>query len=119
IWHLRTALRKAVPRMRQLRTDLHTSLLSLLSLLPDADWDLVRPLMNSGQKGRNDALELAAELLSLESEIRGGPGAIHSSRHALAILAGARRIRNKACTEIERQSIFGRVQQWLVEALVA
>ncbi|MGH8538595.1 MAG: hypothetical protein ACREXM_19665 [Gammaproteobacteria bacterium] len=119
IWHLRTALRLTVPRMRQLQTDLHSSLLMLLSLLPDADWDLVRPLMNSGQKGRVEALELAEELLDLESAMRRGSGEIHSSRYALAIHVGARRIQDEECSDIERESVFQRVLQWHNDGLAS
>jgi len=112
IWHLQTAIRGTVPRMRQLQVELRSSLLSLLSLLPDADWDLVRPLMNSGQKGRVEALELAEELLMLEDTIRRGSGNIHSSRYALAIHVAARRIQDEGCSQAECENLIGRALAW-------
>jgi hypothetical protein len=112
IWHLRTLIKQVVPRMREIQVESRTALRTALALLPAPDWDLVRPLMGAGRIGREEALDLVEELLALETEVRGSPARIHSSRYALAINAAARRLGDVAADDHECERILRLATEW-------
>lgn len=110
LWHLRHAYMESFPRQARIRSLISDATLTLLTLMPTPDWDLIRPLAGTGAEGIVEALDLSADLLETESDIRGAEN-VHSSRFALAINVIAKRLSQERDEQTSR-SLLERACTW-------